>query len=718
MTLAAIERTMAETDTSGNSAADKLKVFVSYSRAQVAFADELELALSDKGHEVLIDRHSIAKGEAFQARLGEMILACDTVVFILSDESAASEICAWEVDEASRLTKRILVVTLDDMSDGATPPPKLAGIDWIHCWANPKVPGSSQTRGFIELDKALRTDLGWLHQRTILQEQAARWQARGPTSPEGSSMLLRGNVLTEAQIWAADTPVHETIPAAVAEFLEASADAEARLKAKAEADLAAREAALKQAEKAVAEAKLATDKLSEETGRRRRAAQLGMVVATVLTMIASVLVYFAGYAELEAEKLRSQLFAGEAAKFAEEGDYGKAILLSLAGDPAAARGLLASRLQEENNSSRATLGHAFTHNRLKQTFTGHDLGALSVAFHPDGERILTGSSDGTSRLWRIGEDEPLQTFSGNRAPIISVTFHPDGERILTGSDDGTAKLWRVGEDEPLQTFSGQDSGVIYMAIHPDGERILTGSLDRTAKLWRVGEDEPLQTFSGHDGSIRSVAFHPDGERILTGSDDGTAKLWRVGEDEPLQTFTGHDGSIWSVAFHPDRGRILTGSGDNTAKLWRVGEDQPLQTFSGHDGSIRSVAFHPDGERILTGSDDGTAKLWHVGEDQPLQTFTGHEDWIWSVAFHPDGEHILTGSRDKTAKFWPIHEFLLKTAKEQVAAACDLITEIGSQPYLTDEDRQEIPILRGLSDEELDPCGLRPVDEETELAEVN
>jgi hypothetical protein len=209
---------------------DKLKVFISYSRAQVAFADQLELALNDKGHDVLIDRHSIAKGEDFQKRLGEMILACDTVVFILSDESAASEICAWEVAQAQRLKKRMLVVTLGDIAPTLCPPPALAGIDWIHCWSNPKVPGSSLIKGVIELDGALRTDIAWVRRCTDLQEQAQRWTARGAGAD--SPHLLRADVLTEALAWAREAPAGHEPPEDVLAFVAASEGHERRLKSK------------------------------------------------------------------------------------------------------------------------------------------------------------------------------------------------------------------------------------------------------------------------------------------------------------------------------------------------------------------------------------------------------------------------------------------------------------------------------------------------------
>ena len=207
--------------------ADQLVVFVSYSRAQVHFADELELYLSNQNHKVLLDRHGISKGEDFQARLGEMILECDTVVFILSDESATSDVCAWEIEEATRLSKRILVVTLSDLSDGISAPQDLAGIDWIHCWNNPAVPGSSQTKGLIELDTALRTDVHWLRQCTEYQRQAANWARRG--KKKESPILLRDDLLAEALDFAKNTPANEDLPEDVAEFFAKSSEYQATL---------------------------------------------------------------------------------------------------------------------------------------------------------------------------------------------------------------------------------------------------------------------------------------------------------------------------------------------------------------------------------------------------------------------------------------------------------------------------------------------------------
>jgi hypothetical protein len=108
----------------------KLRVFISYSRDDLEFADQLDAALNTCGFECLIDRHGISGGEDWKRRLGNLIGEADTVVFVLSPTSARSEVCAWEVEEAARLGKRILPVICQPLK-GASPPPQLRERNYI-----------------------------------------------------------------------------------------------------------------------------------------------------------------------------------------------------------------------------------------------------------------------------------------------------------------------------------------------------------------------------------------------------------------------------------------------------------------------------------------------------------------------------------------------------------------------------------------------------------
>src|SRR5689334_6364321 len=106
----------------GTREARRFAIFLSYSRDDLDFADQLDAALQSHKYDVAIDRHGISGGEDWKSRLGGLIRDADTVVFVLSRSSARSEICKWEVEEASRLGKRIIPVACGPL-DGAGVPP-------------------------------------------------------------------------------------------------------------------------------------------------------------------------------------------------------------------------------------------------------------------------------------------------------------------------------------------------------------------------------------------------------------------------------------------------------------------------------------------------------------------------------------------------------------------------------------------------------------------
>ncbi|MDV7243576.1 MULTISPECIES: TIR domain-containing protein [Rhodococcus] len=292
--------------------------------------------------------------------------------------------------------------------------------------------------------------------------------------------------------------------------------------------------------------------------------------------------------------------------------------------------------------------------------TEHDGMVVSVAFAQDGQRIVSGGADGTVRLWNADIEAPIgEPMTGHAGAVASVAFAPDGARIVSGGADGTVRLWDADTKEPIgEPLTGHESWVLFVTFSPDGQRVISGGGDEgTVRVWDV------EIGSAGQGSVMSVAFAPDGRRFVSAGADGTLKLWDADTGSPIGELTAEQGVVMSVSFSPDGRRIVSGTfapasdgttaQSGTVQLWDADTRQPIgEPMTGHQGHVFSVAFAPNGLRIASGGSDGTIRLWDADTRQPIgEPMTGHRDAVVSVAFAPDGRRIASGGSDGTIRLW-------------------------------------------------------------------
>ena len=173
-----------------------------------------------------------------------------------------------------------------------------------------------------------------------------------------------------------------------------------------------------------------------------------------------------------------------------------------------------------------------------------------------------------------GRWELVHTLVGHTGNVSSVAFSPDGQAVVSGSWDGSIKVWDRITGTELTTYHRHTGPHWYRAItySPDGNRLVAASSDSTAKLLEASSGELIAVLAGHEGQVWSVAFAPDGKTLVTGSEDGTVRVWDALSGEHLSTIQAHSGQVLSLAFSPTGTHMASG----VERITRSGSGTPRQ----------------------------------------------------------------------------------------------------------------------------------------------
>ncbi|MBI4615840.1 MAG: protein kinase, partial [Planctomycetes bacterium] len=183
-------------------------------------------------------------------------------------------------------------------------------------------------------------------------------------------------------------------------------------------------------------------------------------------------------------------------------------------------------------------------------------------------RTLVGHRDWVHADSQAREDNRREEDLGVQIESVNdVSLTPDGRLAVSGSGDGTLRVWDVATGRCLRTLAGHRWGVCAVSLTPDGRLAVSGGCDKTLWVWDVATGRCLRTLEGHTGEVNDVSLTPDGRLAVSGSGDKTLRVWDVSTGQCLGTLEGHTDGVTAVSLTPDGRLAVSGSADKTLRVW-------------------------------------------------------------------------------------------------------------------------------------------------------
>ncbi|CAD5113102.1 DgyrCDS2293 [Dimorphilus gyrociliatus] len=243
---------------------------------------------------------------------------------------------------------------------------------------------------------------------------------------------------------------------------------------------------------------------------------------------------------------------------------------------------------------------------------------LCSSFSPGGVFLVTGSTDNTVRVYCFtSAPNKIAELEAHTAPVDSIQFAHNLNEYLSGSGDGTARIWR---------FTNDTWKTLVLRMN-DLKREYFPKAEKT--FWLYRDLNFLYIFVEY---VDSIQYAKGTDKFVSGSWDGTARVWRYERQQwkaVVIRVNGHrSGSkndsnidvnldkkplkVTMVAWTCDDIHVLTAVSDFSVKLWRASTGQLVSTFVSHTTEVYVLETHPtDPYLMLSAGHDGYIIIWDL-----------------------------------------------------------------------------------------------------------
>ncbi|MDE0316693.1 MAG: dockerin type I domain-containing protein [Candidatus Poribacteria bacterium] len=291
----------------------------------------------------------------------------------------------------------------------------------------------------------------------------------------------------------------------------------------------------------------------------------------------------------------------------------------------------------------------------EHTSLTHGGSVQAVAYSPiNSSLIASAGGNHTVKLWDL-EEEIVTTLGSHSETVNSIAFSPDGQRLVSASDDYTFKLWDVQGKRHLSTLShitdNARSQIKAVTFSSDGQKIATAG--RHVKIWDIHTLREIMTIR-HAAWVYAVAFSFDSQYLAMGDASGQISIKNLRNQQDVVQFRGDPEFIYVVKFSPDDQTLACAGYNGGINLWKLPNWEQAGTLP-TNGTVTDLSFSPDSSKLASANYEAV-NLWTIHDGEKIATLKGHVGWVNAAAFSHDGNSIISGGSDGTLRLWDVTSY--------------------------------------------------------------
>lgn len=231
--------------------------------------------------------------------------------------------------------------------------------------------------------------------------------------------------------------------------------------------------------------------------------------------------------------------------------------------------------------------------------SAHEGWIRALAVSPDGQTIATCGNDNRVKLFAAPDGRLVHELVGHDCHVYQVAFHPAGQRLVSGDLKGMLIDWDLADGRQVRQMKAENmyvqqsnlqlGGTRSIAFHADGTMLAAGGMSGFGSIgdgigslgiclfdWETGKQtQLLRATTDQRSFVNGIYFHPAGFTIglAGGLDGGWLVFWKPGEEKSFHQLKLAQ-SGWALSMYPDLRHLAVAHHDQALRVYELAAAPP------------------------------------------------------------------------------------------------------------------------------------------------